>query len=657
MSLRVIGARSKTFTRRAGRGASVRLLVRTVAAVGVAALILSACGSAQPGAAPPRSKGRSAPATSAARLTLSSAAPSVNQTAFRQVDDPWGTVSYNPYSSGYVGIFDEAQLALAYIRKNPGKGPYGSFFRELATGWKLSPTAITFSLRRSARWQNGEAFTSRDVLTSMLLAGADYNSTWEDISSVTTPTAHRVVVHLNHGSVPEDVLINIVQMSMLPASQYAPLIPAGFQQDLVTYWRTYDPLHPTTATVARAGAGPAGQVIAKTDKRLASFKPSKLLGDGPYELSAANTSEVLLKKWSGWWDAKAITAPWMEDLAMPPNSVYGALLSGRVDFQHTTVFNDTEATALDRTPQRRYVMFRNPQQVVGVLFHLGSYPFNLLGVRQAIAYVINRTKLTELDVGGSFAQNPPDAAPDGLPYLMNKRYLTSAQFSSLKRYAYNPARAAKILDSLHFVKKKGVWYMPNGKPFSMILYEPSGGPLVLDGVIIAKMLQAFGIKATTDVVEATTFWGDQADGDYPISGAWLDSGVVNPLSWFSSGFLSFNYPATYSGVGKCNCHVAMGVGPIAEVPGLGKTNLSVAINKEVSTAPRQDWSRYVWDWARFVNDNLPMLPLWDNSQHMAYSSARYTDWPRSSDLGLWNASAPLPILFMQHGFLKPTRSG
>lgn len=90
------------------------------------------------------------------------------------------------------------------------------------------------------------------------------------------------------------------------------------------------------------------------------------------------------------------------------------------------------------------------------------------------------------------------------------------------------------------------------------------------------------------------------------------------------------------------------------MPGLGKVNVAAALDKEVNTAPQSQWAKYTWDWVRWINKNLPILPLYNNAFHESYSMSRYTDFPPDSAKWLWTGlgGAPQPVMWMQEGYLQ-----
>jgi peptide/nickel transport system substrate-binding protein len=587
---------------------------------------------------------------------------SAGSSAFRIGTWPWsGSISYNPYNPDFVQFGNVALFGLAafFDHNRPGANPY---YPELAKSWTLGSHSITFNLQPNATWQDGTPFTSKDVVTSLLVAGGEFNPVWADITSVAAPNAHTVVVGLQPWAVQQNVLLKLFQFYVVPDSQYGSLVPSGFQQDLLTYWKIYNTLHPTNTTLTDATDSAAGKAMSSVSTAIAKFNPPTLLGDGAYKLVSANVSGTLYEKWTGFWDANSISAPWIEAYPMTLSTQFGSLETGRIDFQQDTQFTDPQVDQLNSSQYGHYVFVPSAVQQESLVLHLADYPLGILQVRQALEYAIDRPKLTQLDMGGTLIQDPPTPAPDGINDFEAAGYLSKAQINTLNPYANNLAKAASLLESVGFKKKGGTWYTPKGKPWDLTIDEPSANAQFdTDGIVVADQLKAFGINAQSDIVDTGSYNNDQSAGDFAVSEWFMDWQLGPPMADFAATFGEYpgvtpawNYPVSYNGKTPYNGQVAIGFNPISNVPGLGTVNISQVLNAEINEAPPSSWSKLTWDWARWFNQNLPFLPLYDNAFHEAYSSPRYTNFPPLSAKWLWTnlSDVSQPVVWMQNGYLK-----
>ncbi|MFD2082736.1 ABC-type transport system, substrate-binding protein [Actinopolymorpha cephalotaxi] len=584
------------------------------------------------------------------------------QTAFRIANPQWSSgVSYNPYSPNPEPFLNLSLINLAAYSNTlrPGSNPY---LPEMASSWKVDGHQITFDLRQGAKWQDGKPFTTKDVIDSFLLAGANGSSVWADIEDLSAPNDHQVTVKLHDWVVTDNVMSSIMSIWMLPSTQYGSLLPAGFDKALLSYWHTYNFLDPTQASIKAASDSPAGKAVLTTGTNLAKFKPDKLIGNGPYTIQNSGVSGILFRKWMGWWDQKNIRVPWVQIVPASVTAAFGGLSGGTMDFEEFSQFTDPQVDKLKASGTGHYVFIPSPVQQESLVFHLATYPYNLREVRQAFAYIIKRKQLTQLDMGGKLIQDPPAIAPDGINDAMAvPKYITRAQMAKMNPYNYNPAKAKQLLESVGFTKKNGKWYTPKGDLWKVTITEEAGNSQFdQDGLAIANMLMHFGIKAEEVNVNSGTYYNQMLDGQFAVTEWFMDwGGTPNPLADFAATFAqgslpAWNYPIWYDGKGEFHGHVAIGVGPYADVPGLGKVHIAATLNRQVNQAPKSKWAEYTYDWARWINRDLPILPLYNNAFHEAYGTSRYTKFPPDSEKWLWTGlgGAAQPVMWMQSGYLQ-----
>jgi peptide/nickel transport system substrate-binding protein len=595
-----------------------------------------------------------APASAAAvhgGKAIDPVAPSLSPaTTFRYfTSSSWGdAVSFNPYSSNYPTTnFALVALPLGYPPQAPL--PYGDYYPELASSWSISGQNITINLRSDADWQTGAPVTSQDVLTSLLLAGADGNGLWGQVSRVATLGSKALRISVIAPNVPALVLNEVMQVPIVPSSEYGHFIPANFESDLFTYWRIYNPLHPSSATENAAAASAAHKTMTQVLSALVHYNPPSLIGDGPFKVVRATTYQILLEKWPGFWDAAKISEPSVTITALSSGASAGALFSGLIDLDVDNLLTPAEIKRVDHTPGLVHITALTNTNEQGIWFNQREYPMNLVQVRKAIAYLVNRQNWAALD-----GPNPATKNEDDLQDVQAKDYLTQAQLDALNHYPYNPSQAKQLLEAVGFTQKNGSWYEPTGQPFAVTISADAGIEGQVTGALIVQSdLQRFGIKASVTTVDAGSFFQDFSQGtiNADMTVFFSSAGSLDPLSYFD-WTLATNAPA----LGVSN-YVAPGSNAvpkpfIANVPGLGRVNVITTLNNEASYAPPSEWRSLVWDWARYVNSQLPVIPLVSDVVTEFYSTSRYTDWPARSSI-LWTQyTVPEILYFNQDGYLR-----
>lgn len=551
----------------------------------------------------------------------------------------WGdSWTYNLFAtSGFPGDF-YTYVLLPLAMAMPPK--FGVYTPELASSWKTSAQAITVTLRKGVKWQDNKPLTSTDVLDTLLLDGINGNTIWENFTAVKTAGPRTVIFDLKPKVPAAIVLSDVLGTTVVPGSVYSKFLTPGLQKNLLSYYTQLEANTKSGKTTTTAFS----KALAKQDKSLQEFHVGTMIGDGPFKLVKMTTSDILMKKWDGFWDASKIAVPEIDERAFASNdTVYPAL------FSHRLVAAQTGAPApiVDRflrTPGIKYTTANNYGQFA-FYFNSNRYPFNMLAVRKAIVYLIDRkTLLVEQDSGRT--PHVPVGHIDGLIDSVAHQWLTPSQIKSLNPYPYDPTEAAKLLTSAHFKKVNGEWIMPNGKPFTISLGGPSGWSGPDAGIIIvANRLTKFGIKTKATAVEQPGYWTQQDNGEFQMDWGWLGDDGLNPLNEFAYDFTG-TPPQKWINFSN--------LGP---VPGLGKLNVKTAITtEEDSVSPGPKMAQLTWDWARYINQELPAFGYGNKHEQFEYTTNVYTDWPKPSsklwDLTGYNLAGGY-LQMMEDGYIRP----
>lgn len=609
---------------------------KPTAAAGLVAVCLAAagCGSSTSSAgssttAQPRAKTSHASGTAAAFTIVTNGS----------IGSSW---SYNFFNSSFISEAEDFSLLPLAIQSPKS---LTTFIPQLATSWSLGKTTLTVNLRQGVSWQQGGTVTATDVVDSAVLNGVSGTGLWDYINGVSAPNKYQVVFDLApsaNSTQAEDEILGGNTFFVLPSSEYGTYVTPGLEKTVQAYWKVAR----TNATAA--GKTAAGKTVAADYTKLSKFSPPKLDGDGPYTLTSVTTFEAEFTKYSGFYGARKINVPEIlyQDTTTSNNA--GEMLEGQADYswtgQSNTIYSEEKSHGVKIYLPPNY-------RAYAIYFQSQKYPLGITQVRQALAYVLHRPDILSYMVGGyggTFA-----TYPDILDNAIQGTYLTTKQVDSLNPYKYSPSEAAKLLKSVGFKKKGGEWYEPNGKQFTLSVDVPAGYSLESFDSTLASWLTGFGIKTTADSVEQPGYWTYEQQGDFELDWSWGGIGL-NPLQEFSGILgrgLNFTTTGAYAG------DAGIGFGPTEDVPGLGKVNVPDTIDNEAATVgPGAKMDHLVWDWARLVNQQLPVLSFGNKNITLQISTRRYADWPAKSS-SLWalqglDTSAGLTVM-MEEGYLKP----
>lgn len=535
----------------------------------------------------------------------------------------WGASwTYNPYAPNFTNFSTLTNLPLAYLMR-----PRLYYTPGLASSWKVTSGAITIHLRPNAKWQNGEAVTSKDVLDTFLIGGAFYWGAWNYLTGITTPNAHTVVFHLKKGTNLAEAKQNIFTEYMVPSGLYGQFVKPGLESAI---------LHNDT------------NLLNAVKTAVLKYSPTTYVGDGPFELRAMTTAQANLVKWPGFFGAAKVHVPAITMYNASSNAQgWSYMFAGKSDYAWTSLTKNLVKRWLSN-PQNHLELPWDYSEFA-FYFNCRKYPLNLVKVRQALAYVLNRRSLTLANNG--FLKNHVVNTPTGLLKPVKDRWIPNWRSIGLNSYPNNPARAAAILKSIGFKKTAKGWVTPKGTPFTLSVTAPAGyNGSIASAEDLASELTAFGIKTTATAVEQPGFWTQQNKGQYEISWGWAGYWDLNPVDELYDVLVGENYTPHQPG------YVGMGFGPDVNLPGYGKVNIAQNLTAAKNLTNPQQIRKLVTAWAKVVNQDLPFLPFLDKKITLTYSTARYVGWPSSKNV-LWQqagggADTALALMIMD-GYLHP----
>ncbi len=538
---------------------------------------------------------------------------------------PWpASWSYNPFALDSEVFSDLTDLPLAFRLR-----PKGNYAPMLATSWSITPTKMIVHLRTNATWQSGQAITSRDVVDSFLIGGAFGWSVWNYVKGISAPNSHEVVFSLDPKVNLKSVEANVLGATLVPASLYGKYIVPSLQEAILK-----DKL----------------KVLTAVKTKVENYSPAGPIGDGPYKITAMNTAQAILSKWSGFYGASAIHVPTIELYNMPTASTaYNYMFAGKDAFSWQSLTSSTLARW--RQVPDSHTHFAWDYSQWAYYFNSKKYPLSLRGVRQALVYLANRPVLAQVGTGGVAQEGVGVKYITGLHSSVLTTWIPSGAIKSLNPYPHDPKKAAQILISLHFRKTASGWVTPNGKPFTLTIISPAGyaGPELSSQTLASEFTQ-FGIKTTAQTVEQPGYWLQQNKGQYEISWGWSAFWHLNPLASYYSELVGENYTPREAG------YTGLGFGPVVNVPGLGKINITKNLIADQNLTQHAAIQSVATDYAKLVNEQVPMLTYGQKRLPIEYSTKNYVDWPSKSS-PLWlqaggNGDGALTLMLMS-GYIHP----
>jgi len=551
---------------------------------------------------------------------------------------------FNTTSNTFVGYDVEA---LGWTANNPANS--NQTLPGLAASWSLSSggTALTVHLRPGARWSNGQPVTANDVKTSAAIWYTQGYVQPYNLGAVTVINSGTVRFTQSRGSRNNQFESGVLQPAdyVVPASIYGPLLPAAI-------WRTI---------AASLGTGPsatrAASQLTAIGKKVAAFSPRADVSAGPFVIERINAGEAVLVKNKYFYAARRIGPSEVLMLHYSGNQqIWSDMQAGRLDAAQYTAMPANVLKQVLAAGNRR---IDAPSLVAASLvFDQARYPYGMLAVRQALAYVINRDAVQKV---GEAVSGVPSKTTTGVISSALGDYLTPGQASALNLYATNDATAARLLASAGFSRKGGQWYRPDGQPWTITVNVPSSfSDWVAAASVIKSEFTAFGIPTSVKLAaDSPTYMANIGKGDYAV-GFWLIAlgpggySAFNQIYGASDGYVPGGAALKRYPAGNAAADNFINAPATVSVPGLGTVNpgqltyqlTNVDLNSKVGVSQEKSIMAKL---IAATNYSVPVIQLWDYVNVQFANSKRFTRWPVGNDAQL---NLP-PGVWMTYGFVHP----
>src|SRR5579884_103475 len=457
----------------------------------------------------------------------------------------------------------------------------GKITKMLATGynWSHGGRALTFTLRKHVKWNDGKPFTAADVLFSVKLA-LKY-SAWDTTnlsgalnSKGVTRKGDKVTFHFK-------------------APNYGLLYTIGDTFMIV-------PKH----------------IFSKVGDPT-KFADTNPVATGPYKVGSFSPQSYKLVRNPLYWQKGK---PYISNIVVPSESGNTAFINdastGKIDWAGTEV--DYAKKALVQKCHCHNAYWYSPtSNIVGLYLNMGKAPFNNVWIRRAINVAINRDALSK--AGELKYEKPANAGwiqpqyvktwgvPSIIHSLNNKGNIRLAK-SYIKK-AKKSASVRSALKKTFYVRAVDGW-----------------SDWDRDTVLIASELDKIGIKAKADDSLQFGDWFNNGivPGNYDMDISWTNVGAPNPYSVLQGAFDPANYMPVgqdaWSGDWERLKTGKSGIGKAASVISSDLAKFRAAGKKSKQIAAIKGIERQVAKW-------VPSVPLLEGAWWDDYNTSRVVGFP------------------------------
>lgn len=440
------------------------------------------------------------------------------------------------------------------------------YYPWLATSyaWGDGGKQITFTIRSGVKWNNGKPFTPADVAFTFNM-------------------------------VKQNASINLGGLTISNVSTSGNKVTVTF------------PTPQYTNLQQIAGQAIVPESVWSKVSNPGTFTDANPVGTGPFKLGTFTPQGFTLIKNPYYWQASKVAVPKVYFPVYTSNTgALAALFSGQIDWTGNFI-PGLKKNFVDKNPAYHHY-WEAPGGTNSLMPNLSKWPTNQLAVRKAISLAINRQLIaTE---GEASLENP----------VLNATGLTLPTFAAWSDPVKNmtvsptarPAAAKAVLKAAGYTLNSSGFFEKNGKVVSITITDPAAyTDYAQDDAIVAQELRAAGIDARFSGQAVTTWDSDVAAGNFQLTMHWSNAGLT-PYNMYE-GWLSSS--------------LATGKSATGDYERLKEPSIDAALGKLAGASTVAEQTAALAPIAKYVADNLPIIPTTTASEWFEYNSQHYVGWP------------------------------
>lgn len=502
--------------------------------------------------------------------------------------------------------------------------------------WKTQPINITITVRKGSGWADGAPVTAYDLLATELVLEAFYPS--PPFANYTVINNYTFVITMPPGTF-SPYLLPLSLLNTVGIGGVAVIIPYHLWKPVIQQ------ILENLTQIQKLNS----TVILAFKKLISEYRPSSIAGEysGPFYVCGITPSEIVLCKNPYYYAADRIKFDKVIIYQFTsPQTLIAYLKSCSIDLLYSGEAS-VPSSVLSSLPSC-YEVINVPEPFGWALaFNFKNPWLRMLQVRQAIAYVLNRTAIA---LAGGIKYTPV-AVPNGIPNFTYYQMFMTPLVQNLNTYPTNWTKAAELLESVGFTEKNGIWYTPNGSEFTLtIAVSGSVSPGMQNMLnVITDELTKFGIPTHWILITSLTQWHNMW-----MTGQGYDIWFENWGGYYP-GTVDWFLPLGYFGGYPWN---VTQWDLIATLPNGTSYNLRQLYLETVSPTSIQQLITANDIIAYVMNQYLPILPLVETSYQVIVNKDRLSVPPPSSPLWYETLTGVGGTAFLQvamdNGYIQPT---
>jgi len=474
--------------------------------------------------------------------------------------------SFNPFNPGNTATgvtFGQVYEPLVFVNtlQNAKTTPW------LATAWAWSNNnkTLTFTIRNGVKWNDGTPMTAADVAFTFNLmkkfSGLDVNSVWSVLQSV-TQSGNQVVMTFKAPSVPYFYYIG----------DQTPIVPQHI-------WSTI--ANPVT------------------------YADSNPVATGAFMVKPCTPQNITYVANPHYWqpgEPKIAKVLYPAFTSNTPANTY--LATGQAQWGAQFIPNIQNVYA-SKSPNNHY--WFAPIANVSLIPNLTVPGLNNVAVRQAMAYAIDRNKVSQI---GEYGEEPPanqSAIVNSFASWMN------TQAATQYNYTYNPSKAEQILTAAGYTKGSDGIFAKGGQKLSFTVINQGGySDWVAAMSVIQSDLKAVGIQITPQNLANNDFLARLYSGSYQLA---YNNNTGGPTPYYE--FRQWLYSANTAPIGK---------NASSNWERFSDPATDQLLNAYATTTDPATQHHIVDQLQQIMLTQVPFIPMTQEVAWYQYNTANFTGW-------------------------------
>ncbi|TMC76063.1 MAG: ABC transporter substrate-binding protein [Chloroflexi bacterium] len=469
----------------------------------------------------------------------------------------------------------------------------------LAESAKQNGDNYEVKLRSGLKWDDGKAFTAKDVVTTYYVGRLAAYGIWNFIDKVEAIDDLNVRFHYTRPTSLGERLI--LRNGIKPDSVFGPL--AKKAQDFYAGGGT--------------NATDAGKALIA---EMNAFRPDKPYSVGPYKIDTASVTaaQMTMVRNTGGLFADKVNFDKVVVYQGETAEITPLVLNGDVDYATHGFPLATDKAFQDKGFRViRGPIFTGP----ALYFHWENAPqFQDKRLRQAVAMAFNREESGKIFYGTS-ARAPKYMA--GFPDSLVPNWINAGDLSKLNAYAFDQSKADSLMKDAGYAKgSDGIW-AKDGKKLEFELYFPSDFQDWAAAATYANdALNKWGLKLTPRGAINSTQLPDFNNGKFQIAFRPWGIGNPHPQASLVRPFRELNKDASGGG------HKY----PLTQTYSGGSINFDTVLDDAIAgfdTAKQKDPITKI---ALAFNELLPCIPIYERlNNNPVNDKVRVAGWKPEGD--------------------------